>query len=40
MRQWGKEKVVLYLVEIPPPITDSSNVATIAGKQRVEFTRN
>jgi hypothetical protein len=40
MRQWGKEKVVLYPVEVPPPIADSFHVTTIAKKQRVEFTRN
>jgi hypothetical protein len=40
MRQWEKEKAVLYPAEVPPHIADSSNVAIIARKQRVEFTRN
>jgi hypothetical protein len=39
MRQWGKEKAVLYPVEVAS-IADSIHVATIARKQRVEFTRN
>jgi hypothetical protein len=44
MHQWEKEKAVLYLVEGPPPIADSSNVVTIERKQSVlnlrEINRN
>jgi hypothetical protein len=44
MRQWGEEKAVLYPVEAPPPIADSSNVATIARKHSMlnlrEINRN
>jgi hypothetical protein len=35
MRQWEKEKAVLYSA----PIADSFHVATMAKKQRVKFTR-
>jgi hypothetical protein len=44
MRQWGKEKSVLYPVEVLPPIADSCNVATIARKHSMlnlqEINRN
>jgi hypothetical protein len=44
MRQWGKEKAVLYSVEVPPSIADSSNVTTIARTHSVlnlrEINRN
>jgi hypothetical protein len=40
MRQWEKEKAVLYPVEVPPPIADSVHVATMPRKQGVKFTRN
>jgi hypothetical protein len=44
MRQWEKEKVVLYPVEFPPPIADSFNVANMARKHSVlnlrEINRN
>jgi hypothetical protein len=40
MPQWEKEKAVLYLVEVLPPIADSFHVATMARKQHVKFTRN
>jgi hypothetical protein len=39
MRQWEKEKAVLYPVAAPH-IADSFNVATTARKQRVKFTIN
>jgi hypothetical protein len=32
MRQWEKEKVVLYPVEVLPPIADSFHIATMARK--------
>jgi hypothetical protein len=35
MRQWVKEKAVLYPVEVPPPIADSFNVATTERKHSV-----
>jgi hypothetical protein len=40
MCQWEKEKAVLYRDRSPAPITDSFHVATMARKQRAEFTRN
>jgi hypothetical protein len=44
MRQWGKEKAVLYPVEVPRPIADSFNAATMARKHSVlnlrEMNRN
>jgi hypothetical protein len=35
MRQWKKEKAVLYSIEVPPPLADSFNVATMARKHSV-----
>jgi hypothetical protein len=35
LHQWEKEKAVLYPVEHPPSIADSSNVATMARKHSV-----
>jgi hypothetical protein len=35
MRQWEKEKAVLYPVEVPSPIADSFNVTTMARKHSV-----
>jgi hypothetical protein len=35
MRQWEKEKAVLYQVEVLPPRADSFNVATTARKHSV-----
>jgi hypothetical protein len=35
MSQWEKEKVVLYPVEVPPPIADSFHVAIMARKHSV-----
>jgi hypothetical protein len=44
MLRWKKEKAVLYPVEVPPPIADSFNVATMARKHSVlnlqEINRN
>jgi hypothetical protein len=44
MRQWEKEKAVLYPVEVPPPIADSFHVATMTRKHSVlnlrEINRN
>jgi hypothetical protein len=39
MRQWEKERAV-FIRRGPAPIADSLNVATMARKQRVKFTRN
>jgi hypothetical protein len=44
MRQWEKEKAVLYPIRSPAPLADSFNVATIARKHSVlnlrEINRN
>jgi hypothetical protein len=44
MRQWEKEKAVLYPVEVSPPMAETLHIATMARKHSVlnlrEINRN